>query len=68
MTQSKVKVKVTGLLKYVLANISRSRFNTAAVRTKWNGARSRRVDFVAGEGSLGRHAWFVNLVGWLSSL
>ena len=28
--------------KYVLANMSRSRYNTPAVWTKWNGARSRR--------------------------
>jgi len=37
--------------KHVLANISRSRYNTPAVWTKWNGPRSRRVDFIAGEGS-----------------
>jgi len=42
--------------KHVLANISRSRYNTPAVWTKWNGARSRRVDVIAGEGSLRRHA------------
>ena len=38
----------------VLANVLRSRYNTPAVWTKWNGARSRRVDFIAGEGSLRR--------------
>jgi len=26
--------------------------------TKWNGARSKRVDFIAGEGSLRRHAYY----------
>ena len=36
--------------------ISHQRYNTFAVWTKWNGARSRRVDFIAGEGSLRRHA------------
>ena len=40
--------------KHVLANILRSRYNTSAVWTKWKGARSRRVDFIAGEGSLRR--------------
>jgi len=35
----------------VLANISRSRYNTPAVWTKWDGARSRHVYFIAGEGS-----------------
>jgi len=34
----------------------RVRVNTPAVWTKWNGARSRRVDFIAGEGSLRWHA------------
>ena len=29
---------------------------TPTVWTKWNGARRRRVDFIAGEGSLRRHA------------
>jgi len=33
----------------------RSRYNTPAVWTKWNGARSRRVNFIAGKGSLHRH-------------
>jgi len=42
--------------KHVRANISRSRYNTPAVWTKWNGARSRRVDAIAGEGSLRRYA------------
>ena len=42
---------------HVLANSSRSCCNTTAVCTKWNGARSRRVDFIAGEGSLRRHAY-----------
>jgi len=41
---------------HVIANISRSRYNTPAIWTKWNGARSRRVVFIAGEGSLRRHA------------
>ena len=41
--------------KHVLANMSRSRYNTPAVWTKRNGARSRRVDVIAGEGSLRRH-------------
>jgi len=27
-----------------------------SIWTKWNGARSRRVNFIAGEGSLRRHA------------
>ena len=40
---------------HVLANILRSRYNTPAVWTKWNGARSRRVDVIAGDGSLRRH-------------
>ena len=31
----------------VCANILRSRCNTPAVWTKWNGARSRHVDFIA---------------------
>jgi len=35
----------------------RVRVTTPAVWTKWNGARSRRVDFIAGEGSLRRHAY-----------
>ena len=39
-------------VKHVLANILRSRYDTPAVWTKWNGARSRRVDVSAGEGSL----------------
>jgi len=43
-------------IEHVLANISRSRYNTPAVWTKWNSARRRRVDFIAGEGSLRRHA------------
>jgi len=34
----------------------RVRVTTPAVWTKWNGVRSRHVDFVAGEGSLRRHA------------
>jgi len=34
----------------------RSRYNTPAVWTKWNGTRSRRVDFIADEGSLRQHA------------
>jgi len=42
--------------KHVLANISRSHYNTRAVWTKWKGARSRRVDFIGGKGSLRRHA------------
>jgi len=42
--------------KHVLANISRSRYNTSALWTKWNGARSRLVHFIAGEGCLRRHA------------
>jgi len=41
----------------VLANISR--YNTPALWTKWNGARSRRVDVIIGEWSLRRHAWCV---------
>jgi len=35
----------------VLANILRSRYNTPTVWTKWNGTRSRHVNFIAGEGS-----------------
>jgi len=31
-------------------------YNTPAVWTKWNGARSKRVDVIADEGSLRRHA------------
>jgi len=38
------------MYKHVLANISRSRYNTPAVWTKWNGAHSRRVDVSAGNG------------------
>jgi len=34
----------------------RVRVTTPAVWTKWNGACSRQVDFIAGEGSLRRHA------------
>ena len=37
---------------HVLANISRSRYNTPSVWTKWNCARSRRVHVIAGEGVL----------------
>jgi len=42
-----------------IANISPSRYNTPAVWTKWSGARSRRVDFIAGEGVFAdmRSAW-----------
>ena len=40
----------------ILTNISRSRYNTPAVWTKLNGARSRQVDFIAGERSLRRMA------------
>jgi len=36
--------------------IFRVRVTTPTVWTKWNGERSRRVDFIAGEGSLRRHA------------
>jgi len=55
---------MSGRYKHVLANISRLRHNTPAVWTTCNGARSRRVDVIAGEGSLRRmrsvrvrHAW-----------
>ena len=44
----------------LLANISRSRYNTPAVGTAslqiTSRMQSRRVDFIAGEGSLRRHA------------
>ena len=40
----------------LVANISRSRYESPAIWTKWNGAPSRRVDFIADEGSLRQHA------------
>jgi len=33
---------------HVLANILRLRYNTPAVWTQWNGAHSRRFNFIAG--------------------
>jgi len=40
----------------ILAHISRSRYNTRSMGEMEGRARSRRVDFIAGEGSLRRHA------------
>jgi len=43
--QKQPELGIESEYKHVFANISRSRYNTPAVGTKWNGARSRRVDF-----------------------